>query len=296
MNNKRILITGSGGFVGKRLYKDLKQEFDILGIGKTKNEFVDEVVDLSNEELTFKILNSFNPDVIVHLAALSNVEKCESDNHLADKNNIYPVKKIVQWTEANDKRLLYVSSDYVFEGTKGGYSEKDLENPVQYYGKTKLAGEKIVSSLKNYVILRPTVIYGWDPDGMNFFMQLYRNQKDGKTMNVPVDQISNPVSVYDFCALIKKILNDDVIGKFVATGNEAFSRYEFALNICDCMGWDSTLINPVKTEFLNQVAKRPLNNSTVNNLVVKKFKFSFNDLKENIKIIKDQINSYQKFV
>ena len=291
MNNKKVLITGSGGFVGKNLYKEIKQEFDILGVGKTESEFVDEVVDLSDEKSVLKILNSFNPDIIVHLAALSNVEKCELDNNLADKNNVYPIKNIVQWVESNNKRLVYMSSDYVFAGTKGGYSEKDLENPVQYYGKTKLVGEKIVSSLKNFIILRPTVIYGWDPDGMNFFMQLYRNQKNGKVMNVPTDQFSNPVSVVDLCLLIKKILNSDagILGKFMATGNETFSRYEFALNICDYMGWDSALINPVTTDFLKQVAKRPLNNSTMNNLVQEKFDFHFNNLKENIKIINNQI-------
>lgn len=289
MNKKKVLITGSGGFVGKNLYKILKEDFDVFGVSKTKNEFVDEVFDISDEELFDKILNSFNPDVIVHLAAVSNVEKCETDIFLADKNNVLPVKKIVQWIGDKDIRLVYVSSDYVFDGVKGDFTEKDVENPIQYYGKTKLMGEKIVSSLKSYVILRPTVIYGWDPDGMNFFMQLYRNQKAGKTMNVPADQISNPVSVLDFCALIKKILTNDIVGKFIATGNQKFSRYDFALNICNYMGWNKNLITSVNTELLNQIAKRPLNNSTINKFIVEKVDFKFNSLKESIETIKHQM-------
>lgn len=289
MSKKKVLITGSGGFVGKNLYKILREDFDVFGISLTKNEFVDEVCDISEEGLIEKSLDNFNPDVVVHLAALSNVEKCEVDTQLADRHNILPLVKIAKWIDKKNKKLIFVSSDYVFDGTKGNFTEQDRENPIQYYGKTKLMGEKLVSSLTNYVILRPTVIYGWDPDGMNFFMQMYRNQKEGKAMNVPVDQISNPVSVSDFCLLIKKILNSDISGKFIATGNERFNRYEFALSICNYMGWDHEFINPLKTEMLNQIAKRPLNNSTRNELVVTRFDFHFRNLKENMSLIKDQI-------
>lgn len=289
--NKKVFITGSGGFVGKNLYALLKPDFEVFGVDIVNNEFVDEVADISDEIALNRVLNNFQPDVIVHLAALSNVEKCEMEKELTDKRNILPVKTLSVWASENEKKIIFISSDYVYDGVKGGFDENDETNPVQYYGQTKVEGEKIISTLKNYVILRPTVIYGWDMDGMNFFMQLYRNIIDGKTMRVATDQISNPTFVLDLCRLIKKIITSDAVGKFVATGNETFGRYDFAIKICDFFGWDKNLIAPVDTVSLGQVAKRPMNCSTINKSAVEKFDFNFNSLEHNLEIIRDQITA-----
>ncbi|MDD2757956.1 MAG: SDR family oxidoreductase [Patescibacteria group bacterium] len=287
--SKKILITGSGGFVGKNLYSILKPDFEICGIDIVKNEFVDKVIDVSDRAALKNILDGFQPDVIVHLAALSNVEKCEMEKELADKCNVLPTKILAAWSAHHDKKIIYISSDYVYDGKKGGYDENDAVNPAQYYGETKVEGEKIVSALKNYIIFRPTVIYGWDPDGMNFFMQLYRNMKDGKAMRIMTDQISNPTFVLDLCRLIKKAIASDVVGKFVATGNEIFGRYDFAVKICDYFGWDKNLLVPVGTKSLGQIAKRPMNCSTINKLAVEKFDFNFNNLEHNLAIIRGQM-------
>jgi dTDP-4-dehydrorhamnose reductase len=287
--NKKVFITGSGGFVGKDLYLMLKPDFEIFGVDIVDNEFVDEVVDISDKTALNKVLGNFQPDVIVHLAALSNVEKCETERELTDKRNILPIKTLTAWAAENNKKIIFISSDYVYDGGKGGFDENDEVNPVQYYGQTKVEGEKIVSTLKDYIILRPTVIYGWDPSGMNFFMQLYRNIKDGKTMRVVTDQISNPTFVLDLCRLIKKAIMSNVVGKFVSTGNEIFGRYDFAVKICEFFGWDKNLLVPVDTVSLGQVAKRPLNCSTINKLAVEKFDFNFNNLEHNLEIIRGQI-------
>lgn len=289
MNNK-ILITGSGGFVGQNLYKLLQTDFRVFGIGKNRQQFVDSVVDISKTGEFVEVLERYNPDQIVHLAALSNVEKCETERKLADEQNILPVETMTQWAKNSGKRIIFISSDYVYDGGKGNFSELDPENPIQYYGEKKLEGERIVSSLEKYAILRPTVIYGWDEDGMNFFMQLYRKQKSKETMKVPTDQISNPTSVLDLCRLIKKVVERyDTVGKYIATGNESINRYEFALKICELMNWDKQLVVPVETKELGQKAKRPLNNSTINKLVAHEFGYLFNSIENNLKVIKKQI-------
>ncbi len=288
--NRKIFITGSGGFVGKNLYRRLQDNYLLVGVDKIDSDTVDKQLDLSDCSLLVEQLDQFNPDVIVHLAALSNVEKCESDHALADSHNILPVNTMVDWSKKNDKKLIFVSTDYVFDGGKGGFSEKDVENPIQYYGKTKLQGERMVATLNKYVILRPTVIYGWDDNrGMNFFMQLYRKHATGEKMEIPVDQISNPTYVMDLCRLIKKILNSNENGTFVATGDQAMSRYDFATKICDIMGWDTDFIRPVETKSLGQIAKRPLNDSTCNFLVKEKFDFAFGSIEDNLQEIKQSI-------
>lgn len=284
--NKKIFITGSGGFVGKNLYKILKNDFKIFGVDRVENECVNKVLDISDSEILKKELDSFYPDVIVHLAALSNVEKCETERELSDKQNILPIEILVNWASKNNKKIIFMSSDYVYDGENGNFDETSIENPIQYYGLAKLRGEKMVSTLNDYVILRPTVIYGWDENGMNFLMQMYRNQLDKKEMKVPIDQISNPTYVLDLCRLVKVILEKDVKGKFISTGGESYSRYDFALKICKIFGWDSKLLLPVETKFLGQVARRPLNNSVSNRLITNKLNFKFGSLEENLEELK----------
>ncbi|MEI7498643.1 MAG: SDR family oxidoreductase [Candidatus Falkowbacteria bacterium] len=280
---KKILITGSGGFVGKNLYQMLQSDYDILGVGKTKKEYVDEGCDITDSEKLIGILNRFSPEVIVHLAALSNVERCEIEQDFAYEQNVKPAKILVDWADLNNARIVYVSTDYVYDGVKGNFTELDPENPIQHYGRTKLEAEKIISKLSNHLVLRPTVIYGWDQVGMNFFMQLYRNQKEGRIMKVPMDQISNPTYVQDFCRLVKTALESDLVGVFIATGPESMSRYEFALKICAQMNFNSSLVIPVDTKSLGQIALRPLNNSTSSKKVCDLLQFHFSNL-ENINL------------
>ena len=291
MDKKKIFITGSAGFVGKNLYKLLRLDYSVFGVDKIQNEFVDRVIDIRDAGRLTDALDFFNPDVIVHLAALSNVELCETDQKQAFENNVLPTKELADWARGREAKVIFISSDYVYDGVRGNFTEENEENPIQYYGKTKLEAEKIVATLKNFVILRPTVIYGWDPDGMNFLMQLYKNQMNKKAMKVPSDQISNPTFVADLCRLMLKIIEvPDLNGKYNATGPESMSRYDFALIICEYMGWDKNLLIPVKTANLEQVAGRPLNNSTVSKKACELFGFHFNDLDYNLKSIKDDVN------
>jgi len=290
--SKKILITGSGGLVGSYTYALLKEQgYTVLGIGKTQKDCVDIVCDISDADALTGILNHYVPDQVIHLAALSYVEKCEQEHDMADAHNIVPTRVLVEWCRAHDARMIFASTDYVYDGTTGNFDEQDEPRPLQYYGETKLRGEQMVASLTKYVIARPTVIYGWDEDGMNFFMQLYRNVKEGRRMNVPVDQISNPTSVIDFAHVLQKIVEqEDVSGTFVTTGSESFSRYAFAQKIARAMSWSTDILQPVETKDLGQVAVRPLNNSTNNALVCDTFGVSFRSLEENLQDIKQLMN------
>jgi len=294
--NKKIVITGSGGFLGKNLYHILKNNYSILGIDKVDKPFVDEVLDISDRKEIERVLDSFKPDIIVHLAGLVSADACEKYKKLAYRNNVLATKNLVAWAKKNNSLVIYISSDYVYDGIKGNFTEEDKENPIQYYGQTKLESERIVSELDKYIILRPTVMYGWDLEGINFFMQLYRCQRNEEKKRVPIDQISNPTFVLDLCNLIKTIIEtpNPIYGKYIATGKESFNRYEFAVRIFDYMEWDKNLLVPVKTSELGQIAKRPLNNSTSSKKVYKIFDFNFNNLIYNLGLIKKYINSIEK--
>ncbi|MFH1292390.1 MAG: sugar nucleotide-binding protein [bacterium] len=290
----KLLITGSGGFVGKNLYKKLQGEFDLVGLDCTKSKTVDQVLDISDRDGLIKVLETYRPDIIIHLAALSNVDRCEKEKELTYENNVVSTETLVNWSKLNNTKMIYMSSDYVYDGFKGNFTEQDQENPIQYYGESKLMSEKLVSSLGNYIILRPTVIYGWDPEGMNFFMQLYRKQKKQKKILVPNDQISNPTFVDDLCNLIKKIIKGKwENGIYNSTGPESYGRYELAKEFCEFMGWDQSLIIPVETIELHQVAKRPLNNSTISKKINDVFNFEFSNLLVSLEKIKTKMQTHK---
>ncbi len=291
--NKKVLITGSGGFVGRHIYHALEDTHTLLGIGRTKKERVDKQIDVTDRESVFCILEEFQPDEIVHLAALSNVEACEREKDLAYIQNVVPIEILTGWSRGHNTRIVFVSTDYVYDGEKGDFVEEDAVHPIQYYGKTKVMGEELVSSLERYAILRPTVIYGWDPVGMNFFMQLYRKHVVKQQMNVPIDQVSNPTYVHDLSRLIKHVLDQpEKSGIFNTTGNESMSRYEFGTKICEYMEWDKSLLVPVETQHLGQLAKRPLHNSTSNTFTSETFDFQFSTLEESFEDIKNHMKHH----
>lgn len=151
--------------------------------------------------------------------------------------------------------------------------------------------EKEVQNHPNYLILRPTVIYGWQPEGKNFFMQVYYNQLNKKTMNVPPDQISNPTYVVHLVEVIKRAIKKNLDGIYNATGSESISRYDFAIKICDVFGFDKSLIVRKTTEELQQAAKRPLNCSTDSSKIQKALNYhppSLNDSLRELKVLFDE--------
>jgi dTDP-4-dehydrorhamnose reductase len=288
----KVLITGSGGFIGKYLYNSLLGSSQVVGVSKSLGGKVDHVLNLADGANLEKILNLEKPNIIVHNAAYSNVEGCEADHKMAELNNITAVNNLVSWAKLNGCKIIFISTDYVYDGVKGHFTEADKEHPLQYYGQTKLEGERLVAALDSFVILRTTVVYGWDMGGKNFFMQMYNAQKNNQVMNVPIDQISNPTSVIDLVNAIKAVIlnKTDVNGIFIATGNEFLNRYEFAMKVCEYFGWNKNLVIPRKTAELGQLAKRPLNNSTVNKKFCEVFNFKFMDITENFSQIKKLIN------
>lgn len=290
MDNKSILITGAGGFIGKNLYKMLKNEqFNVFGVDIKRNETVEYECDVSDKKIR-DYLKSVKPRVIVHLSALSNVEKCEVDKDLAYKSNVISTRNLCDYCIENDCLMIYMSSDYVFDGVGENFNENSPVRPVQYYGQTKLEAEGLVVKLKKYFILRPTVVFGWDPEGMNFFMQLLRKLKAGEVMNVPDDQISNPTYVLDLCQAIKKlIINPPQSGIYMSTGPESCSRLDFARMIAMEFSLKQELIVPKKTVELHQLARRPLNNSTNSSLLYREIGYKFHNLRESFSAIKELI-------
>lgn len=285
----KILITGSGGFLGKNLYALLKNNnFQVIGISINPGGFVDHVIDLTQKEDVFNIIKKTDPDVIIHCAALTNVELCETDQKQAYLNNVEATKNICEGIITTNKncKMIYISSDYVYDGKSGNYTEVSLVNPISYYATTKLLSEKEVEKLSNHLILRTTVIFGYDHNGFNFFMQMLNAQKEKRTMKIPIDQINNPTYIHLLTEIILKNIKSNLKGIYLATGPQSISRFDFANIICNKFNFNKNLITGIITSDLGQKAKRPLNCSTLPLKLQKDLEMTFPSLNNSLDELK----------
>lgn len=270
---KRVLVCGSNGLLGQRLalVLDGESEYEVLHTSHHRS-FVSEQnlfdytqLDISNRSDVKSLISSYRPDIILNAAAMANVDHCEKERELAWKMNVSGVEHLVEACRRINGKLIHVSTDYVFDGKFGNYKEEDRANPVNYYGKTKLAGENvIISSGIQYVIFRTILLYG---SGIrvknNFALWVINNLVDGKPIRCVEDQISNPTNVNDLALAMKKVMEKNVNGTFHISGPEKVSRYDFALKIAEIFGYDKSLIAKVKTADLDQRAVRPMDTSFV---------------------------------
>jgi dTDP-4-dehydrorhamnose reductase len=253
----RILVTGSSGFVGKNAVRVLRNKHEVIGLSRKASPETTVVADLMSG-YPIGLLEDLNPDAIVHSAALTAVDFCEANPEKARGANVELTLLLRDFAQLRKRKLIYISTDYVFPGETNGYTEESPTKPINVYGKTKLAGEQIVNPLENHLILRPTVIFGKD-EGLNFLMQCYRNKVN---FRVPRDQISNPTDVRLLVEAIKYGIEDDLRGTYIATGPESINRYVFAQRIAKIFEFSDNGLVPVLTSELNQLAQRPLNNGT----------------------------------
>jgi len=270
---KRILICGSNGLLGQRLALMLsnRTEYETLSTSRERSfVYDDRLFDYTQLDLTRKgdvksLISSFQPDVIMNAAALTNVDWCEDHREDAWNGNVVAVENLVEAARKVGAKLIHVSTDYVFDGKTGNYSENDKPNPVNYYGKTKLAGENAIRVADiDHAILRTIVVYGCGVVvKRNFALWVIDSLRAGKSIRCVTDQIANPTYVADLALAMIKVAELDKSGIFHVSGKEAVSRFEFAVRIAEGFGLDPALIEPIRTEQLVQRAARPLHTSLV---------------------------------
>ena len=261
-NSKRIFITGVNGQLGSTLDKYLSSYFNVLN-----NQEALKNIDISDKSELKYIFKELSPDYIINCAALTNVDFCEQNKSNSYEVNVNGIKNIISCT-TNDTKIIHISTDYVFSGNRNIYNESDIPNPLSYYGKNKLESENILrSSNRNYLIIRPSVIFG--NTGNNFYVWVRDSLKNNKDISVVTDQISNPTWSWSLSEAIYKSILSNITGLFHYAGEEIISRYDFAVKIAKVHGFNTDRIIPIKTSDLNQQAKRPLY-SALDNSKIKK--------------------------
>ena len=193
----KLLITGASGLYGSKLAKlAVAENYEVYSSDiqelPVRGTFVK--LDVSNKERVDEAFKRIKPDVVVHAATLTDVDKCELNKELAWKINVEGTKNIVEAAKSAGSFLIYISTDYVFSGEKGNYKETDTPDPINYYGLTKLKSEEIVGTQAEYFIARPSVIYGATPAAgkVNFALWVIEHCEKGERVKIVTDQWNTP--------------------------------------------------------------------------------------------------------
>jgi len=261
----KYLVTGSAGLIGNRIVSDLEKSGEIVYscYNNMKPVYgIPNKLNLLNLDDVHKIFKKFQPDVIIHCAALTDVEKCEVDPELANSINVKATEIITKEAEKLDSYLMYISTDYVFDGKKGFYKETDLTNPLNQYGKTKLIGEKIIENkISKWSIIRTSTPFDVHSYKKTFPVWVFENLKNNKKINILEDQFTSPTYVPNLSKMILEIITRNLEGLFHLSCSNKISRFKFAKMIATKLNLDLSLLNPVSINDMPWKAMRPLDSS-----------------------------------
>ncbi|MCB0751843.1 MAG: SDR family oxidoreductase, partial [Ignavibacteriae bacterium] len=253
MIKKRILLIGSNGMLGQCVVENLRNRNDIeLTLASAEDtSFFDNIsyskLDISNKKEVKKIVLDFYPDYIINVAAYTNVDKCESEKELAWNINVNGVEYLAKYSVPSNAHLIHISTDYVFDGLAGPYSENDLPNPISYYGRSKLAGENVIKKFDiKSTILRTNVLFGPTKFGRPDFVKwVFNSLSENKNIRIVTDQINNPTYIEDLAQAIITICDSEKTGLFNIGGAELLNRFEFTKEIAEYFNLDFNLVEPI---------------------------------------------------
>jgi len=294
---KRILITGANGMLGQRTIFNLAlaKNYELLGVSLEDEAVFSNVdykcVDLTNRDDFKQVVYNFCPDFIINTAAFTNVDLSETERETAWKVNVKGVEYVAEAARVIDAHVIHISTDYVFDGKRGPYSEKSRTNPLGYYGRTKLASENVLNTSGVFnTIIRTNVLFGIADSRPDFVRWVVSSLRAGKEIRIVTDQINNPTFIDDLVQAISKIIEFKKYGLYNIGGREFLSRYDFTIKIADYFQLDKSLIKKIVTEDLNQPAKRPLKSGLLTIKAESEFGFKPHSIEESLAIMKKELS------
>ena len=231
MVNLKFLVTGAAGLVGNQLVNDLSKSNEVFSCyNQSQPESgIPLKMDLQNHEMISNVLLETEPDVVIHLGAMTGVDSCEKEESMAFDINTKATQIIAQQCSILDKFLIYVSTDYVFDGNSSMYYEDASPNPLSIYGKSKFDGEKMVQNFSSdWCIARTSTPFGLHPTRKSFPVWVIENLKKQKQIDVLSDQFTSPTYVPHLSKMLIEISERHLNGIFHVTGATKISRYGFA--------------------------------------------------------------------
>lgn len=264
----KILITGANGFLGHYLVQQLIQKKNtIIATGKgdcrlpftRTSNFSYQPMDFTDPFAVHDLFEKYQPSVVVHAGAMSKPDDCEKEQWQAYLANVEGTVTLLTNAEVYQSFFVFVSTDFVFDGEKGMYSETDIPSPVNFYGKTKLEAEDIVKEYAfDWAIARTVLVYGKPLAGRSNILSIVKEKLEkGEEYSVVNDQVRTPTYVEDLAAGIVAIIEKKATGIFHLSGADILTPYEMAIKTADFLKLDKSLLKKVTAADFTQPAKRP---------------------------------------
>ncbi|WP_242926789.1 SDR family oxidoreductase [Pontibacter vulgaris] len=266
---KKILITGSNGLLGQKLAKLLlpRTDIELLATSRGQNKLASVFpalpfasMDVTDKAQVDAVVAEFRPTHIIHTAAMTNVDECETNREGCLKLNVEAVQNLVDACEKYNVHLIHLSTDFIFDGEDGPYNEEAVANPISFYGESKRLAEEIVkSSTCKWAILRTVLVYGvvHDYGRTNIVLWVRDSLRAGKVIKVVTDQFRTPTLAEDLAMGCWLAVEKDAEGIFNISGKEMLTPYDMALQVADYFDLDKSLIDKADHTTFSQPAKRP---------------------------------------
>ncbi|MEC7821605.1 MAG: SDR family oxidoreductase [Candidatus Neomarinimicrobiota bacterium] len=252
---KTLLITGAYGQLGDACVKFLKNNYNITLSGVSPSDGGVHL-DIRSKSSIKKVLSDIDPDVILNLAALTDVDGCELDPQQAKDINFSGVKNLCRDFSGH---FIQISTDYVFDGKSGPYSEEDEPNPKSVYGKTKLFADNwLLDNYSKSTIIRTNILYSYTKRTKASFLKwVVDSLNDNQNIKVVNDQWNNPTWTESLSSVISKIIDNQAFDLYHYGDRDILNRFDFSILISKVFNLDSSLIMPISSDELNQIAPRP---------------------------------------
>ncbi|MEE3037206.1 MAG: SDR family oxidoreductase [Bacteroidota bacterium] len=296
--SKRILITGSNGLLGQKLIHLLKKNYQLLATSlgnclvSNQTEFEYKPLNITDQKAINELVDDFKPEVIINTAAMTDVDGCEDNHKGCDELNVKAVDYLVQSCFRHSAHLIQISTDFIFDGEDGPYTETDLPNPLSYYGLSKLKSEKLIrqSSIK-WTILRTIILYGTAENLQRNNIVLWGRKalKDGTALNIIDDQFRAPTLAEDLAQACLLAIDKQAYGVFNASGKDTMSIYEMVERMADFYKCDKSNINRISSSTLNQKAKRPPKTGFILDKSISELGYQPHSFEEGLQILEQQL-------
>lgn len=290
----KILVLGCNGLIGSAILEKSIKFFDVIGTYHKNTIKIPEIKLISinlpeHIDQLSSLIRSEKPAVVVNTIANSNPEFCEFNKEYTYKLHVESLNEICSVCSKINSKLIFISSDYVFDGKKGNYSENDVTGPLNYYGYTKVLTEKNVLKYSKNVVIRTSLVYGWNPKVkfLNFVLDNLRKQK---TIHV-YDNTCSPTLLDELVETIIKIIPSDVSGIFHVVGSSCVSKFYFAKLIAKKFSMNDELIKLISVHDANLKIKIPQNTCLDNTKIKKTFDITLSTIHEGLNKVFSQSQS-----
>jgi dTDP-4-dehydrorhamnose reductase len=295
----RILITGANGLLGQKLVALLQQQRDVYTIATARSPIVQALsngefhtLDITQQEEVDTVISKSKPDVIIHTAAMTQVDQCETEQEACILNNVTAVQYLINACSKNKVRLIHISTDFIFDGSYGPLDEHAAPNPINFYGESKLRAEQLIkASTIDWCILRTVLVYGvtQDMSRSNIILWVKKSLEEGKQINVVNDQWRTPTLAEDLAMGCFLAASKNASGITNISGKDFMTPFDMALQTADFFSLNKSLINEANSLTFSQPARRPLKTGFIITKATQELGYNPHSFVEGLQILANQL-------